>query len=556
MPFQYVDRGDHETYIPALQGGSFCRVHKLNRFFGGLDPLFPCLGSDYFRVDSQVYINSAGAMGPGLGSYFLNDGSTALSPVGIVEDENTEHGRYFALRYNGNVAQNALPVDLVVYNSEYEHELDSTTIAVAWTPPFSIPQGFERGMRVVNLGLVEGGDSSHRTFLYYLEPSASSTLVYALELPDEGEAASVIAPTLVTQLDFVAVSRFYVVPIGGDNVALYVGNRAKDAFRRTISFVHDPVTDVLSQTPSTLIEGSLPFPQSYAACVGKGDEVHLFLEPTSSWLEGAGTRAEDREDVTEQDQFNPPIPATIDRHSGNAWTLVTLSNGGTIIQGQIPFSGNDLQPWMGASDADAMGGRFRASVTPRFLARQAPPPEKFKAGWGNVPANDISFCYTLFGSVGLRTKSGELNELESEKFVQRELGTVSLAITYGNSRATSGVIFDEGPLVESVNFREAVNLLVPGSLLIEPLATQGIGEFSPLTTLGFIANRLDSWRLADDDAPYGADGDGTTTPPIPPEALSTFSTVSMAVGGAQAVWSARLNQAIIVGWFIGGIEPS
>lgn len=551
MGFQYSDYGNHETWIDALQGGSFCRVNRLSRFFTGSDDVFACLGSEFFRVDSQVAINDSVVLGTMILTYSdVNEGVEKVSPVGIVEDEESEHGRYFLMKYVGDSEDVARPTTLVVYNSSYTAELDSVTIDDAWTPEFQLSFGTEQGMRVVNLGLVDGGDSTGRTYLYYLESTPSATTIYYVNLPDEGEAVSTAAPVKVADLDLITKNRFYVVHVEGDIVALYVGDTDKAQARRTDVLIHNPVTNTVNFGPKTIAVGSIPFPQSYAACKGIGDDLHIFLEPPSSWLAGWGTFLVDAPDT--ESELVPPRR----KSSGNSWVLASMIQGGRILEEQLLFDGTDVQPWMGSTGADFMGDKFRASVIPWFICRQTNPPEKFSSSHGISVTGDISHSYIFFTAVGIRNRSPE----ELITFVERVDNIADLRPAFGNSRATSSIENTSPPTFNGGQVpsqRTLTNLLVPGTFLIEPLQMTFVGEFNALTTIGSHAQRLDNWRLIDDNAPYGDPNlaGSTIAPPAPVGAPGEHNACSDCAHGVKGdLFDGDL--AVVVGWFVNGIgEP-
>lgn len=547
MAYTYSDYGNHETWIDALQGGSFCRVNRLNRFFLGSGDVYACLGSEFFRVDTQVGINDAVSLGTLITVYAgVGVGVEVVSPVGIIEDEESEHGRYFLLKYVGDALGTARPDSVIVYNSSYTAELDSVSIDTSWTPQFQLVLGAEQGMRVINLGLVEGGDSTGRIYLYYLESTPSATTIYFIKLPDEGEAGSIEPPVKVVELDLITKNRFYVVHTGGDQVVLYVGDTDRAQVRRTEVLIHNPVTNTISFGPETLITGSIPFPQSYAACKGVGDEVHLMLEPSSSWLAGWGTFLADSPD-TETENVAP-----LRRQSGNAWVLTSLIQGGRVLEDQLLFDGTDIQPWMGSTGADSMGDKFRASVVPWFLCRQSNPPGKFAVSHGVTLTTDESHVYSLSAAVGVRTRS----PAELFAFVQRKDDISDLRPAFGNNRSTSNIEDSSPPTFSGGSVpseRPRTNLLVPGTLMIEPLQAVGVGNFNALMTIGSHAQRLDNWRMTDDNAPYGEPNlSGPILPPAIPSSHSDHNACSDCAHGVQASLFDE-DLGVVVGWFVNGL---
>ncbi len=547
MDYFYTDYGNHETWNSSLQGGSFCRLHRLHRFFYATDSIFAAMGSDNFRLDSQTTLNTANPLGLLITRYSdVGEGEFRYSPVGIVEDENSEHGRYFALKYVGGVDNDLSPTSLVVYDSPYLTELSAGAFVDSWVPQATIPLGAEQGMRVVNLG----GDvpASDRTYLYYLEPSATSTILYYVPLPDAGAGANVAAPVKVVELDILSKNRIYVVHIVDNTVGIYVGDNDRAQNRRTVAVLHNPVTNTLLQDPFTLVANAIPFPQSYAACQGRGDEIHLVMEPLSSWRDGWGTHRSDRPD-TEDEQVAP-------RHksSGNEWVLYSLIENGRVVDDQMAFDGTDIQPWLGSSWADSMGGKTRVSVIPWFMCRQTHPPMKFHADYGLGPmSGDTSFAYHLTASVNTRQNATS----ESFNFVQRTENVFNAKPAYGNHRSTGlwTTNTDQPFAPNPVASRTAMNLLVPGVLMIEPLAAEQVGTFEPMTTLGTQANRLDSWRIRDQNAPYGQFNFSVLDPPAPPEKHNLFHNPSTdCIHGVQA-GAFDVELGFIVGWFTNGQPP-
>lgn len=494
------------------------------------------MGSDNFRVDSQILVDPASPVGDLLDSYTGVD--PRFSPIGIVEDENSEHGRYFMLEYADTGDTTLEPTKVVVVNSAYDDELSaSSTVVDSWAPGVLINQGSEQGMRVINIS----GDTPapERTFLYYLEERPTSTVVYYVRLPDEGEALSVEAPKIVAEIDTFSRSRFYVVHIEGNLVGLYVGDSEGTRTKRTMAMVHDPVANTLTTSPYTLVEDSLPYPRSYAACKGRGDEVHIILEPSVSWREGWGSMDTSPNNLT--------VPPEL-KSSGNTWSIYSLIEGGRVIEDQLVFDGSDIQTWMGASWADASGGRHRASVIPWFMCRQTSPPSKFSSGYGIQPTEDNAFSYALTASVGTR----QYVPADDLVFVQR-VGEVNP--TFGNHESTSSwQNSDSQAGIGSSADKAKFDLLVPGTILIEPLEAEASGTFAPVSTAGTVANRLDDWRITDDNAYAGSPNAGLY-PPVPPDELNPAQNPSTdCIHGVQAnVFDESF--AAIVGWFTNGDPP-
>jgi hypothetical protein len=544
MDYFYSDYGNHELWSSSLQGGSFCRVHQLYRYFYGFKDIYACIGSDNFRLDTQTKLNTNGSLGElldGYGDIPFNE--VRVSPVGIIEDENSEHGRYFMMKYIGDAENRPTFTGLAVLNSEYGDELTSTTLDDAWIPQSTVIRGAEQGMRVVNVAGDEPAANS--TFLYYLESTAVATSVYFVAIPDAGEPASTVSPIKVATLDILAKNRFYAVPMEDGLVGLYVGDNDKAQTRRTVALVHDPRSGVVTTDPYTLIVDSLPFPRSYAGCRGRGDEVHLILEPAASWREGWGTLESDRPDTEAED-----VPPRM-KSSGNKWVITSLIEGGRVLEDQIPFDGTDVQPWMGASWADSLGGRRRASVSPWFICRQTSPPEKFSDTHNSYVEEDTSYNYMLIATVGVRQQADD----EENAFLQRADSITSLKPHFGNHRSTSGwVNTSDQPYVPGQSLpteRVLLDMMVPGSILLEPIETEPVGTFTPIITLGTQANRLDNWRLIDDNAPYGQTNTGVIPPASPPEGHSSHNASTDCMHGAKASLFDD-EYGVIVGWFYNG----
>lgn len=540
MDYFYTDYGNHEAWTSALQGGSFCRVNRMYRFFEGTDDVRPCLGSDFFRLDSQISVNNSASLGTIVDDYSeQTPASTAMSPVGIVEDENSEHGRYFYLDYLADGNGNMQVQSLKVADSSYTDELSVLSGVDSWVPPVTVEAGAELGMRVVNMG--RDLPAPNRTYVYYLETTATTSNIYFLGLPDSGDPASVAVPLKVAEIDVVTRDRFYVVYVRDNLVALYLGDSDRSQDRRTSLIVHDPTTNSVLFGPTVVSSGSIPFPQSYAACVGKGDEIHMMLEPPASWRNGWATLNSDRPGSGGE------AAAPRQKSSGNAWTLTTFIEDGTILEDQILFNGTDIQPWLGASSADSFGDRYRASVIPWFMGRQSAPPAKFAETFGNTPDFDTSCSYFLSASVGTRQPGTD----EESNFLQRVDRIDDLRNTYGSHRSASNWENEISQPNEPSDDRRKHNFLVPGTVMIEPLEPAPVGLNIAMSTLGTQAVRIDNWRLEDDDSSTGEPGPGFLAP-VPLNAHNPRHNPSTdCTHGVQAGFFDE-GLAFVVGWFTNG----
>ena len=542
--FRYSDDGNHQMWTDSHQGSAYSRVNRVHRFFIGSNLVYPCIGGDTFRVDSH-----AGFAAVAIGEQLLNlvdSDPGKVSTIGVVEDEVHGFGRYYAMEYNpGIAAMEATRV--LVYDSDYTAELESTTVDTAWDPFVELLPYVEVGMRVICL--------AGRTFLFYLVPSLTSTRVNVVELPVPGGGTSTAAPTEVITLSFVVRDRIYVVEDSPTTVFLYIGDTEQSPSQRTLLVRYDVAAQ--SVTGSMVVkDGATPFPRSYAATRGRmqfGETpVHMLLEPQTSWSEGAGRSIDDFPGVGSVS--NLPTLGTqhaplFRQSTGNAWTIVTTNQNGSTVEDTVTFQGSDIKPWMSGAEADAQGGQQRAAAVPRLLTRVSPPPEAY-AALKTTPTEDNSDVYILHAAAMIQYQG----ILQDDAFVYRQgqdAGSTFYRNTHGNHRGMSNVFEGNPPPFDTTNRRDTT-ILVPGTILIENAQSTPESGFQAIRTVGAVANRLDSWRLADNSTWHGQPHTGSEGDP---GLLPTDHDPSTdAIHGVQGdVFDEDLS--VVVGWFTHGFLP-
>ena len=548
MTYSYADEGNHQLWTASHQGGSFSRVSRYHRFFLGSDNIYPAAGSDSFRLDACTLYPTAFALGTQIQSLTDTGGGARISTVGIVEDETAGLARYFFLRYN---VENDLmkPTTLVAYDSLYGDEMSNASVSDVWEPMVDLWDFVEQSMRVVNLG-VEGAVG--QTYLFYLVPQSNrTTRLNVVPLPDPGDPVSNAPPLTVTTFDFEVIDRIYVVPHDDGRVFISVGNTERSSVHRTVCLGYEPSTQTIFQEPTMVVSDQLPFPRSYAACVGRRlfDElpIHLMLEPPSSWLQGAGASIDDGPNARQV------VPPSYRKSTGNSWVITSLGPDGLFVEDSMPFDGSEVRPWMGSAHADSQGGRNRVSVVPKMLARIAPPPSAYEAR-KNIPEFDVSDSYAFQAQATVR-QEGVLAETA---FVYRyDFGVDPLLQpTFGNNRATSNV-FDESPpdapQGSPLDRRTLTTLLVPGTLLIESQRNQRLDDSPPIQTIATVANRLREWDLDDESTVFG--GPESEWPGnLGTIGASDHDPSTDTIHGVQGdIFDPDLT--IVVGWFINGRQP-
>ncbi len=535
--YRYSDDGDHQLWTDAHQGSSYSRVNKLHRFFIGSHDVYPAVGGDSFRLDSQVGLASL-PVGEQLLS-LVSVGTARVSTVGVIEDEIEGCGRYFFMRYEG-IGGSMTPTKLMVYDSPYTSELLPTSTLISWDPIVSLPPYVEQGMRVINLG-----EAANRTFLFYLVPGSVSTKVNVVSLPDSGAPASTASPKEVIDLSFVVRDRIYVVQDTASRVFIYVGDTEKSPTQQTLMIHYDVDSEAVIGS-LVVKDGSTPFPRSYAVARGRTQHaetpVHMVLEPQSSWVEGAGRSIDDFPSI---DNEHSPL---FRQSTGNAWEMVSMEQNGTVVKDSVTFQGSDIKPWMSGAEADAQGGQVRVAAVPRYLIRMSPPPEAY-AALQSTPTVDNCDVYVVHTAAMIRYRGIR----EDAAFVYR-LGTGSnilLRNTFGNHRGIANTFEGNPPDLDTVNRRDTT-LLVPGTILIEDSQTTQSDKFQPYRTVGTLAVRLDSWGLDDDSSFHGfphtgLDGSTTLVP-------TDWDPSTDAIHGVQGdVFDENLS--VIVGWFVNGFLP-
>lgn len=540
--YDYTDEGNHQMWNPAHQGGSYSRVSRVQRMFTGSDNVYAALGGDTFRQDSHVAYNQAFPLGTQLQSLTDLVEPERVSTIGIIEDEVAGVGRYFFMKYETNGSE-MVPVAVEVYESDYTDELASVAVTRVWEPLVALWNFIEQSMRVVTLG------GAGQTFLFYLAPlPGRTTRLHVVQLPDPGEAVSASPPLTVLDLDFEVLDRMYVVPHESGQVFIYLGDTDRSDSHRTVMVGYEPLTSTVTKQPSIVVNNQVPFPQSYAACTGRKvfEElpIHMVLEPSKSWLQGAGASIDDSPNAQETQ------PPSYRRSTGNAWTMVGLGPDGAFVEDSVLFEGSDIRPWMGTAHSDSQGGQMRVSAVPKMLARIAPPPELYEAN-GSIPGFDSSDAYALQAQVVVRQEG----VLEGDAFVYRFDRESETQPAFGNNRATSNV-YDESPPVApqgAFKRRTKTSLLVPGTVLIESQRSAAPLGAPDLRTVATLANKLRAWDLDDDSTIHGFpepvfDGDLTGI------GSTDHDQSTDCVHGVQGdIFDPDMT--IIVGWFVNGFLP-
>lgn len=535
----YTDFGSKSVWVEAHQGGSFSAASRARRFFTGTDEIRACLGSEYFRINTQMAISP-----DSLGEIIQDEvtsaapGNTVIAPIGIVEDENNETGRYFFLHYV-DVGGTSTPSGVFVYDSPYDGELPSGTGVLNWDHQIPLPKYVEKSCRVVNIGFTsDSAEKPGRTFLYYILSSASASKIYVVQLPDPGDPASTEAPKLVASLSFLVDDRIYAVPSGDGLVTLYVGDHDPSHQKRTHAIVHDPKTNTVIRPEKIVAQGSIPFSRSYGACVGReywnSSTTVVLLEADISWNEGGSFLPQAR--VAGLYTQGPGAQA----ETGSSWTVAIFSGNGYTLEDSVRIDSGDVFAWMGSTYATSLGGLSNVSVVPTMISRVGRLPEDLASKYGGRAEFDVSISYAVHFAVRPRVKDPVVEDV----FVFRKDFSDIYNPAFGNNRITATPDHEVLNILGGPNsFRGIMGLLTPGTFEISAGSVENSQGFS--ISDGSVANRLDSWRVTDDNNASGEPG--TPSAPSPPQNPSADT-----VHGVKASLISA-DRVFIVGWFHTGV---
>ncbi len=516
MADRYSQTFDNDLWVEPHQGGAYSGHNRVQRLWHGLTDLYPAIGSNQFRVATQL-ASTAGDLGEILTDpTTIPGGQERVAAVGIVECPEQEAAFYYFAVYDDT----GRPIRVDYYRSPWSGELPVVAGAVftAWTAPYLLQVGAERSMRLVS---VDG-----TVFLYYTLVSGTRSNLYMIELPQHGDPGSTEPAELVKTLDFRCSDRFYAVVTehsSGQRVSLYFGDVDLVTSRRTVVMTHNPVEHEIVRQPQQLVVGASPFPRSYAACLGARDDgldaMILMLESQVS-----------RHDGGAQDLYAAPYdtetPETAE--SGNTWLVTVCAHDGTVVMSSMQLDGGELRSWFGASFGVDQGSVSKIRAQPHALFRL-------------TTAGEKSTEYGLTAAVRMHLQG------PTDFAFRFDDGTLSARRQgFGNNVLLSTLYADTMDPNSGGGSRNNVGLLVPGSLQLETLGGVRLDE-GYLHTIGGASFKLDSWAITDDNNWFGQDNTGSP----PGGAQIGTDIMNPAVNNVDGVKAASISPdtVFIVGWW-------